>query len=424
MNIALISVTSSFNHLAKKLENYSCIQKICHYGANEKLLSTEKYLPIPYQIPYDRLISDSEIIQLATSIISHKINLVLTSHLTISQNALMHTMLKKNGIDYFFVDPNISRIETDRLMTKKFLKSINIPTSEAKSISSLELYTNFYNYELPFVIKLNRFMHGRQTFIVEEENQTEVFLDLFSIYTDYTSRITNIGLADTLIIEEFVDIKEELSYIAMINKQGWEYFGSAKDYKKSFDGDLGHNTIGMGAINLADIDRKIHQYMEKIYYGIQEHLSKKNQYYKGFIFLNIAITQCGDPVILEINARAGEPEIDVIIESIENNLLELFWMASRDEKIPKIERNHSKVCAVRIVNKNFNWYKKTLYLPDFTYNSEIDVHLHGSDSSNLYHSLIVCKGNTHVEASSKIYRYLDNQDLRGYYYRKDIGLEL
>jgi phosphoribosylamine--glycine ligase len=423
MNIALISVTASFHHLAKRFENDPKVKNIYHFGANIKLKKTEKYNPIPYNIPYDRNIDDSEIIKLLDIIVSKDIDFVLTSHLSISCNSLIHETLKNNNISYFFVDPNIAHLEIDRIRTKKFLKMLDIPFSPATFLTGKDLYENFFNYQRPFVIKLKTFMHGRQTVIVDDSNVNEVFDDLFSIFVNFKPKITNIGYDSEVVLEKFVKLKYEYSYIALLNKSGWKYFGSAKDYKKEFDNDLGNNTIGMGAINFDDIHPVVHEYMDKIFKGLKSYLEKKNQHYRGFMFLNIGVTEDDIPIVLEINARAGEPEIDVILESIDNSISDLFFLASNDKPIPDIIKNSSKVSCVRVVSKNIDWTRPVLYYPNFILDdNDVNVYLHGTDQLGLYHSLVISSSNSHASASEKIYQFLDRQNLKGFYYRKDIGL--
>ncbi|NBU81490.1 MAG: phosphoribosylamine--glycine ligase, partial [Flavobacteriaceae bacterium] len=103
-----------------------------------------------------------------------------------------------------------------------------------------------------------------------------------------------------------------------MNESNWQFFGSARDYKKIHEGDKGHNYISSGAYSLNKPNFKINEYADKIF----QHFKSIGIPYKGFLFIGIAYMENGDPIVLELNTRSGDPELVPMISSLENNLSE------------------------------------------------------------------------------------------------------
>jgi phosphoribosylamine--glycine ligase len=336
----------------------------------------------------------------------------------------MQRTLASSNIPYFFCNRKSADLEYDKLKTKHILNELGIPTGTAitDKITGQVLFDNFYEFRRPFVVKSYQYQYGRQTTIVTDENFEEVYLDLFSKKLNVGYRNTNINDNWEMIVEDFVNIKKELSCHYILNSTGWKYIGSGRDYKKFNEGDKGHNTLGLGAYNVIEIDNRIHEYADKIFNYLKTH----DYQYKGFLFLGIAIDENDVPRILEINTRPGDPEINVILGSINNNLTDLLFAAGTDNTIPDIIHNDNKVVSVRLVDSKFNWKEPTTRFPNISNVPDNISHtLEGGESRTdftLTHSLFTASADTHENASKRIYDYLSTQDLGQYRYRSDIGI--
>lgn len=422
MNVALISVSSSFAHLSKKLALDKNIKTIYHIGANIKDKESEKYHPIVYRVPYDRKFYDYEVFDIVNILISKKIDCVLISNSNIICNTLLYTELKKYRIPCFFIDNTLAEFGIDLIKTKKFLKSLDIPIIDGIKISGKEFHENFFSYTRPFVIKLEGYLHGRQTVIVTEDNFINVYYDFFSIFIDFKPRITNIGFDREIILENFVKLKHEYSYTAILNHRNWKHLGCTKVFKKEFDNDVGYNTIGMGAISIENFDTLIHEYMEKIYSELKKWGINPYHSYQRFITLKIGIDEINTPYVIGVNTDIPELELDIIIESIKN-FPKLLISAINESEIPDIEPNACKISCIRIVSKDL--INRGFFPPNFNkVVKNAEVYLQGCDNTGLYHAVIIGKGDTNSEASKNIYDFLETQPLRGYYYRKDIGIDI
>jgi phosphoribosylamine-glycine ligase len=331
-----------------------------------------------------------------------------------------HDMLQKYNVPYFFVTPQNTILEKDKSVTKQMLNKLGIPTGKGKLVSGKYLFENFKSLPRPFVVKLNYvFQSGRQTTVVDNSNYEEVYSDLFSFHLKEDVRLTNINMDTSLVIEEVVNIKREYSYHMLVNDAGWKYFGAARDYKKSLDGDLGFNSSSMGAYNVDDVDPRVHEYADKIF----NHLKNNDWGYKGFMFLGIAVDENDVPVVLEINTRSGDPELPAILGSVTNNLGELFKAGSCNEPIPDIIHNTNKTVTIKLANRVYDWTKPASFLPKLDVPPTDILHgLEGFDPSYIKHSIFTTTDVSHNEASKKLYTYLDKQFVGQYRYRRDIGV--
>jgi phosphoribosylamine-glycine ligase len=417
MNIGIISFTASYHHLAQLLTKSA---NVFHYGANKSLVETDNYHPRPKEIAVDKFLPDDQVGDLLSKIKKDNLDYILASGVSITANKSIHRGLKELNIPYFFPSSKLVKLELHKGHTKKMLDKLDIPNSPGILTDGKYLYNNFKTLARPFVVKLNFFyQYGRQTYIVNDDNYEEVFLDLFSDQIGNNPRITNIRFNTSLVIEDFVKIKREYSYHILVNSTGWQYFGSARDYKRFKDNDCGFNTVSMGSYNVDDIDPRVHDYADKIV----NNLKNKGHPYKGFMFIGIAEDKDGVPIVLEINTRSGDPELQVILSSIENNLADLFKNCSMDLPIPNIVHNKKKSVTIRLINNHYDWRFPASHLPKIsTPPEDIIFSLEGTNDFKILHSLFTTSDKTHELASKKLYQFLDKQNVGQYIYRKDIGI--
>lgn len=429
MNIGLLSSTSSYHYLGKLLEQES--STVYHFGASRLIKPYGNYVPMHSWLSLSDPI-DNKIANFFESTKNTKIDYVMAAGLTIPKMESVHKELAARKIPYFFVNSKLADLERDKALTKQLLNKLGIPTPKFEKADGKHLYENFFNIPRPFVVKINyRYMYGKQTIIVNDDNFKEVYEDLFSLYTCGDYKITNIQKDTRLIIEEYVELKKEYSYHALFNKVNWQYFGSARDYKKLNEGDKGPNTVSLGAYSMVDVDPVVHEYADKIYNFLKSYLPQ-DEYYKGFIFLGIGIGRNNVPMVLEINARSGDPELPAILGTVNNNLTELFYAASADLKIPEVEHNNKETVVVRVINRIYDWTTKASFLPKFDEVPEgitqsFDAGPQPPDDpeteyKSIKHSIFTCTDKSRKKAADKIYTYLDKQFLGQFTYRRDIGI--
>jgi phosphoribosylamine--glycine ligase len=363
---------------------------------------------------------DNSIDNIVSFLESNHINFLIVSGLWLPTEYPFIEKFKKINIPHFFPSrDHIAELEYNKFRAKELLKKLGIPTANGYKSNGAEVFEKYYKIPRPFVLKFFKYLAGRQTIIVTDQNFQEVYNELFS-HKLFSNRLpTNVNDDWACVIEEYVNIKSEESYHVLMNEKNWTFFGSARDYKKVKDGDQGFNYFSAGAYSVNVVNHKINEYADKIF----NHFQKIGNPYKGFLFFGIAYTESGDPIVLELNTRSGDPELIPMLSSITNNLTDIFYPASTNLRIPEIKHDNSKTVTIRLLNTDSNWNNEATSLPDIkNIPSDIIYNIEGGKKFTNKHSLFSCTKESVDEASQTIYRYLSTQNLGQFYYRKDIGV--
>jgi len=263
-----------------------------------------------------------------------------------------------NGIrDYFEADPRLKNIllvgpgragaqlEGSKDFSKQFMVRHGIPTAGAKTFQVNQLKEALRYLETckpPIVLKADGLASGKGVIIsptVQEAQETirEMLED------------KKFGAASAkVLVEEFL---EGIEVSVFVLTDGWDYLilPEAKDYKRIGEGDTGPNTGGMGAVspvvfaNAAFMKKVEERVIKPTITGLQ----KENIPYKGFIFVGL-INVKGEPYVIEYNARLGDPETEVILPRIKNDLVELL-VATAEGKVKEIKVEQERFCAVTVV---------------------------------------------------------------------------
>lgn len=322
-----------------------------------------------------------------------------------------------------------ARLEGSKEYAKQFMMRHNIPTARYFSVSSANFEAGkAFLSELnpPYVLKADGLAAGKGVLILNDYD--EACAELNSMLNG------KFGAAGkTVVIEEFLS-GIELSVFVLTDGKNYVRLPEAKDYKRVGEGDTGLNTGGMGAVSpvpFADSD-----FMEKVTQRIikptVEGLKEERIDYKGFIFFGL-IKVGNDPYVIEYNVRMGDPETEVVMPRLKNDLVELL-IATADAKLSSIVSHCDDRTAVTVVLVSGGYpgdYKKGIPV----FNTE------KVDGSILFHSgtdfigkQVVTNGGR-VFAVTSLGRDIESardQSLKnaaivafdGKYFRRDIGFDL
>ena len=210
--------------------------------------------------------------------------------------------------------------EGSKIYSKQFMSKYDIPTSDYKVYTTYEDASRYIDKRVtyPVVIKADGLAAGKGVKIAKTPEEAHEALKLFMVDKIFGES------GSSVVIEDFMT-GEEMSALYITDSKTFLPLIAAKDYKRAFTGDEGDNTGGMGSYaphnRLNDELRK--EIDDKIIKQIRIGFAKENIDYRGVLYVGLMLTEEG-PKVVEFNCRFGDPETQVILPLLENDILEVF----------------------------------------------------------------------------------------------------
>ncbi|WP_116771615.1 phosphoribosylamine--glycine ligase [Maribacter litoralis] len=348
-----------------------------------------------------------------------------------------------NGIhDFFLADAEIKNIavigpeklaatlEGSKEFAKEFMMRHQIPTAQYKSFTSETVEEGFKFLEQlnpPYVLKADGLAAGKGVVILNDLDDAKNELKSMLVDKKFGSA------SATVVIEEFLD-GIELSVFVLTDGDSYKVLPTAKDYKRIGEGDTGLNTGGMGAISPVPFASKA--FMDKIEQRIVkptvEGLKMDNMPYKGFIFIGL-IKVGDDPKVIEYNVRMGDPETEVVLPRIQNDLVDLL-QAVADQKLAEIELQLDERTATTVMTVSGGYPGSYEKGKEITGIESIKDSLVFHAGTTLKEGKVVTNGGRVMAitsfgsdfktALSKSYENVEKISFEGMNYRKDLGFDL
>jgi len=424
MNILLIGAGGREHAFAWKLTQSKLCDKLFIAPGNAGTALLGANLPVS--------VTDFE--SLSAACISNKVDMILVGP---------EEPLVKGIYDFFKNNPATKHItvigpskaaaqlEGSKAFAKAFMQRHNIPTAAYREFTR-ENYAAGVEYikghSLPIVLKADGLAAGKGVLICQ--NNLEA-LSEFELML-HQSKFGDAG--KKVVVEEFLK-GIELSVFVLTDGENYLLLPEAKDYKRVGENDTGLNTGGMGAVSpLPFVNESFLQKVkETIIVPTIAGLKKDKLDYKGFIFFGL-MNDAGDPRVIEYNCRMGDPETEVVIPRIKNDLVELLT-ATAQQKLHEIviatdSRYAAAVVAVsggypgdyksglEIQGLNDEVLENSLVFQSGTKRHDNDVVTNGG------RVLVVTSfGDSISEAAEQSNYMMEQLYFEGMYYRSDIGYE-
>ncbi len=247
------------------------------------------------------------------------------------------------GLRVFGPRKNAAILEGSKAFSKELMKKYNIPTAAYEVFHSAEDAVHYLKTaKFPAVLKADGLALGKGVLICKTYEEAEA-----GVRALMTER--QFGAAgDTIVIEEFMTGRE-VSVLSFCDGKTIRIMTSAQDHKRAKDGDEGLNTGGMGTFSPSpfyteEADAFCRQH---IYQATVDAMAAEGREFKGVIFFGLMLTEDG-PKVLEYNARFGDPETQVVLPRMDNDILDVFE-ACIDGTLEQMDLHFADNAAVCVV---------------------------------------------------------------------------
>ena len=251
---------------------------------------------------------------------------------------------EKEGLRVFGPRKNAAILEGSKAFSKDLMKKYNIPTAAYENFESADEALAYLREkaDFPIVLKADGLALGKGVLICNTLEEAEEGVKTIMLDKKFGSA------GNTLVIEEFMTGRE-VSVLSFVDGKTIKTMTSAQDHKRAKDGDQGLNTGGMGTFSPSPFyTKEVYEFCEKyVYQATVDAMAAEGREFKGIIFFGLMLTEKG-PRVLEYNARFGDPEAQVVIPRLKNDIVEVFE-ACIDGTLDKIDLQFEENAAVCVV---------------------------------------------------------------------------
>ncbi len=336
--------------------------------------------------------------------------------------------LEAAGIRAFGPRKNAAILEGSKAFSKDLMKKYNIPTAEYENFETPEAALSYLEKAyFPLVLKADGLALGKGVLICNTLEEAKAGVQSIMLDKKFGSA------GNKLVVEEFMQGRE-VSVLSFVDGKTIKTMTSAQDHKRAEDGDQGLNTGGMGTFSPSpfytdEVDAFCNQY---VYQATVDAMASEDREFKGIIFFGLMLTEKG-PKVLEYNARFGDPEAQVVLPRMKNDIIDVIE-ACIDGTLDQIDLQFEDNAAVCVVLASAGYpvsYEKGYLIKGL---EKFD----GKDGFYVFHAGtkltekgivtdggrvlgVTAKGTTLQEARQNAYKATDWIDYENKYMRHDIG---
>ena len=337
-------------------------------------------------------------------------------------------VFEEKGLRVFGPRKNAAILEGSKAFSKDLMKKYNIPTAAYETFTSSEdALAYLETSEYPIVLKADGLALGKGVLICNTKEEAKEGVKTLMLDKQFGSA------GDKIVIEEFMTGRE-VSVLCYCDGTHIAPMTSAQDHKRAKDGDQGLNTGGMGTFSPSpfytkEVDEFCHKY---IYQASMDAMKAEGRDFTGIMFFGLMLTEKG-PKVLEYNARFGDPEAQVVLPRMKNDIIDVME-ACIDGKLDQIDlqfEDNAAVCVVLASDGYPEKYEKGKLISGLE-------NFKGKDGYYVFHAGtkktdegivtnggrvlgVTAKGKDLKEARANAYKATEWIDFSNKYKRNDIG---
>ena len=367
--------------------------------------------------------NNSQIIEMAKA---EKIDLVVVGPEVPLCNGVVDE-LHKSGILAYGPDARCARLEGSKAFTKDFLAKYNIPTAAYGNFTEVAPALEYlHQCSLPVVVKASGLAAGKGVIICSSHEEAEKEINEMLSGNSFGES------GSEVVIEEFLE-GEEASLHLICSGENYVTLPMSQDHKKVGEGDTGPNTGGMGAYAPTSLvsASMLNEYEESIVRPTLAGLKSEGMDFRGTLYIGLMLTDKG-PKVLEFNVRFGDPETQVILPLVDQDLVPVLIASAKGESLPdtlSIKDEFAMVVVLASAGYPGTYPKgEKIDVPESTPSSSLLIHAGTSQEED--GSVVssggrvlgaVGTGRTLSDARDTAYMLCESVNFSSKYYRKDIG---
>ena len=253
-------------------------------------------------------------------------------------------VFEKEGLRVFGPRKNAAILEGSKAFSKDLMKKYNIPTAAYETFTDPEKALEYLETaKMPIVLKADGLALGKGVLICQTLEEAKEGVKTLMMDKKFGSA------GDEIVIEEFMTGRE-VSVLSFVDGNIVKIMSSAQDHKRAKDGDQGLNTGGMGNFSPSPFyTKEVDEFCKKyIYQSTVDAMKAEGRPFKGVIFFGLMLTPDG-PKVLEYNARFGDPEAQVVLPRLENDIVDVFEACidgTLDQVDLKFDNDRATVCVI------------------------------------------------------------------------------
>ena len=247
------------------------------------------------------------------------------------------------GIRTFGPRKNAAILEGSKAFSKDLMKKYHIPTAGYENFADPEAALAYLeNASYPIVLKADGLALGKGVLICQDLEEAKEGVKTIMLDKKFGTA------GNEMVIEEFMTGRE-VSVLSFVDGKTIKTMTSAQDHKRAGDGDTGLNTGGMGTFSPSPFyTKEVEAFCEQnIYQATVDAMAAEGREFKGVIFFGLMLTADG-PKVLEYNARFGDPEAQVVLPRMKNDIIEVME-ACIDGTLDQVDLQFEDNAAVCVV---------------------------------------------------------------------------